>query len=69
MSMEKLDKRVGVIAVEKGFITSEQLIESMKTQILEDLEDVKHRLIGQILFEKRYMTNMQIKEVLKTLGV
>jgi len=69
MSMEKLDKRFGVIAVEKGFITSEQLIESMKTQILEDLEDVKHRLIGQILFEKRYMTNMQIKEVLKTLGV
>ena len=69
MSMEKLDKRFGVIAVEKGFITSEQLIESMKTQILEDLEDAKHRLIGQILFEKRYMTNMQIKEVLKTLGV
>jgi hypothetical protein len=46
----KLDKRFGAVAVEKEFITLENLYEAMKIQILENLEGIEHRLIGQILW-------------------
>ena len=69
MTQEKLDKRFGIVAVENGFITSEQLIEAMKTQVYEDLEGSKHRLIGEILKEKEYITTIQIDEVLKFMGI
>jgi len=69
MAVEKIDKRFGVVAVEKGFITPEQLIEAIKIQILEDLGDANHGLIGQILLEKGFITTHQINEVLKTIGV
>ena len=69
MVVEKIDKRFGVVAVEKGFITPEQLIEAIKIQILEDLGDTNHSLIGQILLEKGFITTHQINEVLKTIGI
>ena len=69
MSDEKLDKRFGAIAIKKGFITLEQLLDAMKVQIVEDLEDVEHRLVGQILWERGYITTEQIKEVLESMGV
>jgi len=69
MSVEKLDKRFGVIAVEKGFITLEQLFEAMKSQVTEDVKGANHRLIGEILREKGFMTIMQIDDVLKSMGV
>lgn len=69
MAQERLDKRFGIVAVENGFITSEQLIEAMKTQVYEDLEGSKHRLIGEILQEKEYITTIQIDEVLKFMGI
>jgi len=69
MSDEKLDKRFGAIAIQKGFITLEQLLDAMKVQIVEDLEDAEHRLIGQILWERGYISTEQIKEVLESMGV
>lgn len=69
MSDEKLDKRFGAIAIQKGFITLEQLLEAMKVQIVEDLEDAEHRLVGQILWERGYISTEQIKEVLESMGV
>jgi hypothetical protein len=69
MAVEKIDKRFGVVAVEKGFITPEQLIEAMKIQILENLGDTNNSLIGQILLEKGFITTEQIDEVLKTIGI
>ena len=69
MPMEKLDKRFGTVATEKGFITIEHLFEAMKIQILEGLDGDKHRVIGQILWEKGYMNTKQINEVLKSMGV
>ncbi len=56
MPVEDLDKRFGVIAVEKGFITPEQLVDALKVQIIEDLEYTDHRLVGEILMEKEYIT-------------
>jgi starvation-inducible outer membrane lipoprotein len=56
--------RFGVVAVKSGFITPEQLCEALTTQVLEELEGTKRRLIGRILYEKGYITMPQIDEVL-----
>lgn len=69
MSDAKLDKRFGAVAIQRGFITVEQLLDAMKDQIVEDLESSEHRLIGQILWEKGYISTEQIKEVLDSMGV
>ena len=64
-----LDKRFGSVAIDKGFITLENLIEAMKIQILENLQGLDHRLIGQILWEEGYIKTEQINEVLKAMGI
>jgi hypothetical protein len=69
MSEDKLDKRFGAVAIDKGFITLENLIEAMKIQILENLQGLDHRLIGQILWEEGYIKTEQINEVLKSMGI
>jgi hypothetical protein len=69
MSEDKLDKRFGTVAVEKGFITPENLYEAVKIQIFENLDSYDHRLIGEILLELGYINTEQIKEVLKTIGI
>jgi hypothetical protein len=69
MSEGKLDKRFGAVAIDKGFITLENLIEAMKIQVLENLQDLDHRLIGQILWEEGYIKTEQINEVLKSMGI
>ena len=65
----KLDKRFGAVAIEKGFITLENLIEAMKIQILENLQGLDHRLVGQILWEEGYIKTEQINEVLESMGI
>jgi hypothetical protein len=65
MAIEDLDLRFGSIAVKKGFITSEQLIEVLSIQATENVEDNRHRIIGTILRERKYLTIEQIDEVLK----
>ena len=65
----KLDKRFGAVAIDKGFITLENLIEAMKIQIIEDLEGSDRRLIGQILWEKGFIKTEQINEVLESMGI
>ncbi|MGD8981516.1 MAG: hypothetical protein PVF42_07985 [Desulfobacterales bacterium] len=69
MSEGRLDKRFGAVAIDKGFITLENLIEAMKIQILENLQGLDHRLIGQILWEEGYIKTEQINEVLKSMGI
>jgi hypothetical protein len=64
MTIEVRDKRFGVIAVEKGFISKEQLFEGIKIQIDEDLQGMSHRLIGIILIRLGYLTHEQAEEVL-----
>ena len=69
MPVKTLEKRFGTIAIEKGFVELEHLFEAMDIQIRENLEGVEHRLIGQILWEKGYMTTEQIDEVVKSMGI
>ncbi len=68
METGHLEKRFGVLAVEKGLVTAEQVIEALKIQVLEDLDKGKHRLIGRILLEQGRLNLSQVEEVLKTLG-
>ena len=69
MSEKKFDKRFGMVAIEKGFITSGQLIEALNTQVVEELKGGNRRLIGQILQDKGYITNLQIDDVLIFMGL
>ncbi|MBW1668687.1 MAG: hypothetical protein JRJ66_11660 [Deltaproteobacteria bacterium] len=65
VTLQLRDKRFGVLAVEKGFITKEQLFEALKIQTEENIEDDKHRLIGVILYKLGYITVEQIEEILE----
>ncbi|HUU81216.1 MAG TPA: hypothetical protein VMW90_07190, partial [Acidobacteriota bacterium] len=51
MNREESSKRYGVKAVERGFITLDQLLMAINIQIVENLEKGEHRLIGRVLEE------------------
>ena len=72
MKIVHLDKRFGIIALEKGFVTADQVVGALKTQVEEDISSGTHRLIGRILLEKQVITLSQLDEVLgymeKTMG-
>lgn len=57
------DKRFGAIAIEKGFITLDELIEALTIQVKEEIEHGEHKLIGTILFDKDILTADQVQEV------
>ena len=59
--------RFASIAVEKGFMTAEQAKAALAEQLGDDLAYKRHRLIGNILFEKAWITPRQIDLVLKEL--
>ena len=65
MSQYHLEKRFGMVAVRKGYITASQLHEAMTTQLREDLAGEMHRFIGQILFDQGHIGAHQIREVLE----
>ena len=68
MEIEHLEKRFGVTAVKKGFITSDQLVEALSIQVAEDISTGDHDLVGKILFEQGIITMEQIDEVLKAMA-
>jgi hypothetical protein len=62
--IEHYEKQFGIIAIEKGFITAENLIETLKIQVEEEIKYKTHRLIGEILLDKGYINPAQIQEIL-----
>ena len=64
MSIKKYEKRFGTLAVEKGFITVEQLLKAISTQVLEDLATYTHRPIGAILLEQGSIRGHQISALI-----
>lgn len=69
MSVAKLTKRFGIIAIEKGFITKEQFVEAMAVQIENELEGIRAKNLGTILSELGYMTEEQINEVVRLICI
>lgn len=64
-----MEKRFGVVAIEKGFISRDQLLEGVEIQIDEEIEEGVCRAIGAILLEKGYMNLSQIQETLELCDV
>ena len=67
MTNEDKALRFGVIAVKKGYVTAEQVINALNIQVREDMTNGKHRRVGMILLEQGLLTPMQIDDVLKDL--
>jgi len=63
--LDKYEKRFGVVAVEKGLITADELVNALTIQVKEDIEMGYHRLIGKIFLDQGIMSGKQISELLK----
>ena len=68
MGTENHEIRFGIMAIKKGFIIKDQLIEAVSIQVEYDVEDGKHKLIGEILIELGYMEASEVNEVLLAIG-
>jgi hypothetical protein len=62
-------KRFGVVAVQHGFITPDQLVDALKTQVEGGLDGGPHRRVGEILQQQGAMTYSQIGQVLMGIGM
>ncbi len=60
----RVDARFGKIAVKRGYITIHHLKEALCKQVDDDLADLPHQLIGEIILKKKWMTLEQIEDVL-----
>ena len=68
MKEQNIEIRFGIVAIDMGFITEEQLIEALRTQVIGDIEQKEHKLIGTILLEMGLVTREQIDNVVKELA-
>ena len=62
------EKRFGITAIERGYITPDDLIKALEVQVQEEIEHGSHRLIGEILLDHGKMIAEQVEEVLKVLN-
>jgi len=60
-------KFFGEIALEKRFVTAEQLYEALTLQARDKVDGRAERLLGQILLELGYIKEEQIRQVLDIL--
>lgn len=67
MERQTIETRFGIIAVDLGYITADQLIDALRTQVIGDIERKEHKLIGTILLDMGLLTNEQIIKVVKEL--
>ena len=57
-------RRFGQVAVEKKFVTPEQVKQALQEQIEDNLAQKPHRQLGRILLEKGLMNAQQVEVVL-----
>jgi hypothetical protein len=65
---KRSDNRFGAIAVDKGFITPEELYLALEIQAKENIEEKKHRLLGQIMIDMNFLTEEQVEEIVETIN-
>jgi hypothetical protein len=65
--IEHYEKQFGIIAIEMGYISPDDLIEALKIQVNEDIGYKTHRLIGEILLENNCITAAQIQNIIDTM--
>ena len=61
---KKNDPRFDQIAVEKNFVTSEQVKQALLEQVVDNFAQKPHRQLGRILLEKGWMNDQQVEAVL-----
>ncbi|MEX1328043.1 MAG: hypothetical protein AB1Z29_14655 [Desulfobacterales bacterium] len=61
-------KRFGTIAVDKGFISEEQLIKALELQATDNIKEGKLRLPGQTFLDEGLLTEAQVDERLETIS-
>jgi hypothetical protein len=66
--MDKQKIRFGMIAINKGYITKDQLIRALTIQAKENIEDGTHRLLGQILVGEGFLSEEQVDDILEMLN-
>lgn len=64
---QKYCRRFGQIAVEQGFVSSEEVKIALTEQVDDDLANRPHRLLGRILMDKGMMSPQQIDAVMNEL--
>ena len=64
MPARNLEKRFGMIALKKGFITEGQLNSALDRQMRDTIQQRRHRVLGTILFDQGHITFEQIDQVL-----
>lgn len=64
---KKYCPRFAQVAVEKGFVTSEQAKKALSEQMDDNLSNKPHRLIGKIFLDKGWLTPLQIEMILNDL--
>jgi hypothetical protein len=60
-------KFFGEVALEKRFVTADQLYEALTIQARDKVDGKPERLLGQILLELGHMNEEQIRQVLDIL--
>ena len=64
MPARNLEKRFGIVAIEKGYITKDQLDNAIITQMTDEVLKREHKPIGTILLDQGHITGEQIDEAL-----
>ncbi|WP_320044433.1 hypothetical protein [uncultured Desulfobacter sp.] len=65
---QRQKKRFGTIAVEKGFISKDDLAAALQIQTDENISKGQHRLLGRILMEQGLLTKGQVYQVLDAMN-
>lgn len=65
--MENRYKFFGEIALEKKFVTPEQLYKALTQQARDKIEGKDEKLLGQLLIELGYIEEDQVRQVLDVL--
>jgi hypothetical protein len=65
IKIERYEELFGLIAIEKGFITKDELSKAQALHVQEEFESGAHRHLREILFYKGTMSANQIEEVVK----
>lgn len=64
MLIRKIKHRFAALCTKKGLIDDEQIIEALKIQVKENIEEKTHRPIGEILMELGHMNKKQVEDIL-----
>ncbi len=65
--IDQSEIRFGWVAVQKGFVTPQQVVDALVSQVKENFHTGKHTRIGEIFLRQGLMSRPQIDGVLSTL--